>query len=116
MLRASCEPLDVTYTIFIDVEYLVYFYISVTLTHQFDITIYTTYKYSSFGNFKRIKIEMKCFKCCKPRNNGTPPNNGKHLYDITIYLCVCCNEQRDVDYVTNQPVSSTVNVSDKDEV
>ena len=55
---------------------------------------------------------MKCLKCCKTRSNGTP----LHVQDVTIYLCVCFNEQRDIDYVTNQPVSSTVNVSDKGEV
>ena len=60
---------------------------------------------------KRSKTEMKCFKCCKTRSNGTP----LHLHDITICLCVCFNEQRDISYVTNQPNSSTVNVSDNHE-
>merc|ERR1712126_662107 len=52
--------------------------------------------------------EMKCFKCCKTRSNGTPL-----LQNVTINLCVCFTEQRDISYATNQPDSSTVKFDDK---
>ena len=67
-------------------------------------------KYSRFGNFKRINTEMKCFKCCKTRSNGTP-----WLQNVTFNLCVCFTELRDIDYVANQPDSSTVKVRNKGE-
>ena len=54
---------------------------------------------------------MKCFKCCKTRSNGTPL-----LQNVTINFCVCFTEQRDISYVTNQPDSSTVKVSNNGEV
>ena len=50
---------------------------------------------------------MKCFKCCKTRSNGTPL-----LQNVTINFCVCFTEQRDISYVTNQPDTSAVKVSD----
>ena len=54
---------------------------------------------------------MKCFKCCKPRSNGTPL-----LQNVTITFCVCFTEQRDNNNVRTQPDSSTVNQTTTNQV